>query len=365
MAEAEQTNTDPLDQVNSITAGYGADEFVPLLSDDQRLQQLVDYLEEHVSAYDGEHTALPSNADLASQRAECNQKMARLPDSIVHASMLVLGAGVDHQLPYTAYADPQQRIDETTLAGVPATLCYPTPAAQIEETPKAVIVALHPGDGWNGNGVAWANVFTPECAALAQRAGVAVCDVDYPLLPETSVEESGQHVAKAIEALQQQFGQYSHVFLWASTGAAPVARATLVALAHQDSNYESALSGLILTNPRFEDTATLQPVASLEATNTHIPVFIQLGSADKVGTAPEDVAEAIAKTLTATAEDLETAEYLGTHVVAAPTVQRQRLSDIARFIRRQLNLSEELTEENPGEYNKEEIDRINRDSWRK
>ena len=74
--------------------------FTPVTTDEGKLRQLVEYLEEHVPAY-ADTVAIPweGTADeVAAARAKANDRAARMPDHIVHASMLVLGAGVDHTL---------------------------------------------------------------------------------------------------------------------------------------------------------------------------------------------------------------------------------------------------------------------------
>src|SRR5699024_658688 len=94
--------------------------FTPVTTDEGRLRQLVEYLEAHVPAFT-DTVAIPwegTAEEVAAARSKANDRAARMPDYIVHTSMLVLGAGVDHTLPFVAYGGSSASFSDGVVAGV-------------------------------------------------------------------------------------------------------------------------------------------------------------------------------------------------------------------------------------------------------
>lgn len=63
--------------------------------------------------------------------------------------------------------------------------------------------------------------------------------------------------------------------------------------------------------------------------------------------------------------DATQAVFLATHQIAVPKVQREQITDAARFILEATHTERELPEDPAGEYDKEAIDRQNEESWGK
>ena len=104
------TNQTPNSDVVNLDSSEveSQDNFTPVTTEEGKLQQLIEWLEEHVSAYSYLSEVVPlgaSEEDIKKARASVNDRGARMPDAIIHGSMMVLGAAVNHSSPYLAYAD--------------------------------------------------------------------------------------------------------------------------------------------------------------------------------------------------------------------------------------------------------------------
>ncbi|MEJ6019810.1 alpha/beta hydrolase [Corynebacterium sp. H113] len=357
--------------------------FTPVTTDEGKLQQLIEYLEEHVPAYRFMSTPVPwqgSEDEVRVARAEANTRAARLPDAIVHASMLVLGAGVNHTLPFVAFADPASLVfDETTIAGVPVTVYVPTAAT------GAVVVAAHGGAWWMGNGVLRENSFGPDCAALAERSGAVVVDVDYRLAPEHPMPAAAEDVSAVVNELRNAASgsaEFPAVFpeevrvrtnlddivLWGVssgghtcvraldfiTGELPVLALTAPAL-DLTGYSEELLTAVFGTTDAIDPTVS--PVR--RTIPQGLQVLVQLGSKDDTVRGGAEFAELV----NAHGGSAMVKTYLATHLVAVPAVQRDRITDLARFIVKVTQTERELPDVAVGDYDKEAIDKANEDSW--
>lgn len=347
------------------------DGFTPVTTDEGKLRQLIEYLEEHVSAY-RTRASIPwtgTPEEVGAARAEANDRAARLPDAIVHSSMLVLGAGVDHTLPFVAYDGASCRIDDLDAAGVPVRVFVPS------DPTGAVVVAAHGGAWWMGDGSARDGAFGPDCAALAQRSGAVVIDVDYRLAPEHRMPAAAEDIASVVRWVRTgptaDIAADAPVALWGRSSGAHACVIAAGALA--DAGVE--LSLLALTAPSLDlrgrspvmlraifghDDATDPAVSPiLGDVGALPPVHVQLGTMD------DTVAggEVLVGKLRDAGKPATLSSFLATHRVAVPAVQRARTTDLARRILDATGTGRELPGDPAGEYDKDAVDRANEESW--
>lgn len=254
------------------------------LSEDEQLEQLGSYLDAH-------HPYPAADLEAADRYA------ARLPDRITHASMLMLGAGLDHSMPGQAYAQDVE-VRDTEYGQV---ITPPEPNGRWA-------VSFHSGGWRRGSGEPLEIAWRPEVAAIAALSGVTILDVDYPLLPEHTVDEV---VAAARRSVQWARTQAEQVALigYSSGGA-------LAALLADDAD------SLVLIYPDFGSLdgipAELRGTAQLP--ETWPPTLLQWAIHDEVATQP-DVPGATVK------------KYTSRHRISTPEVARQRVRDAAEFLR--------------------------------
>lgn len=254
------------------------------LSPQEQLAQL--------SWYISEHYPLPD----ADDDREMDRWVARLPDRLTHAAMLVLGSALDHSMPGVSM-----------LGGVSVRALPELRAARFTPSRPTgrFAVSLHGGAFRRGAGIALDNAWRPEVAAAAELSGTTIVDVDYPLLPAPTSEMLG--AIEAAVAYARAEGA-THVTAWgASAGAA---LAVLVS---------PLVDALLLTRPQFDASAI---DATLPAPENWPTTCIQVGLQDTT-VQRWDAAERIA----------DVREYVAEHLVCTPEVARQRIRDAADFLR--------------------------------
>ena len=216
--------------------------------------------------------------------------------------MLMLGAAVDHSMPGVAFA---QGVTAQSVPEINAQVFVP-------ESPNGrYAVSLHPGGWWKGSGVALENAWRPEVAAVAQLSGVTMVDVDYPLVPEVALPEVMSAVADAAAWARRQ-ADWVGAWGYSSGGALAVLCAQL-------------FDALALTFPHLDLTVLPDDVRAGvdEFPTTLPPTFIQVASNDTIAGRYE-WAEALAVKVT---------EYVSEHRVSTPKVARQRVMDVAEFLK--------------------------------
>lgn len=392
--------------------------FTPLTTDAQRLRQLVDYLEEHVSAFAPDAPAAPPApeapvaelddervarwlAQVATARAEANTRVARQDDAVVHAAILVLGAGINHELPFPAYATPETSWREV-LIDVPADPEWPVatlaradggadelPAGVVPAgvepvdsvsamvyTPSnptgAAVIAAHGGGWWMGDGAVRDNCFGPDCAALAERSGAVVIDVDHRLSPEHPLPAAVADLRAAVDwaaAHADELGiDPERIVLWgvssgghaatlAALTGAQVASLALTMPALDQRGSGRGVSELMFGTKVPADHAAVSPV--LADVSGLASVYVQTGSHDEVVAGGAEFAEAVAAAGGAGVAE----EFLATHLVTPPVERRRRLTALAAHILAATGTEREFAEEPVGEYDKEAVDRANEESW--
>lgn len=353
-----------------------ADGFTPVTTDEGKLNQLIAYLEEHVSAYGFMGVPVPwegTPAEVAEARREVNARAARMPDAIVHASMLVLGSAVNHTLPFVAYGMGNVDAVDQVIGGVPCTVMIP------KNPTGAVVVGAHGGAWWMGDGDCRTNSFGPDAAALAARSGAIVIDVDYRLAPEYKMPAAAEDIAAVAKAVFDGSadlklsggGLKAPLVLWgiSSGGHSCVAAIDLipadlpVALLLNAPAVDARQAPEAMLRGAFGDAPADSKLVSpaIHPVTRKLRVHVQQNTKDGV-VAPAD--EYLARVREAGGE-ASSSSFLATHSVATPTVQRERITDAARFILEVTGTERELPADATGEYDKDAVDRANEASWRR
>lgn len=235
--------------------------------------------------------------------ADADAWSARLPDRITHTAMLQIGPGLDQSMPGVAYA---QNIRTEDVADVPSRVFLP------EEPTGSWAISLHSGGWWRGSGDALDLQWRPEVAAAAALSGTTILDVDYPLAPAHTVAEMVDSCALAIDYARSRGATSITAWGYSSGGAL----ATLVA---------PLVDALVLTFPDLDSLGALPEEIrgdlEVPAASTWPPALVQIALEDGVAKRPEDL------------ENAEVREYMATHRISTPEVARERIQDVASFLR--------------------------------
>lgn len=272
------------------------------LSPEQQLEQLHTYLDAHHELPD----LTPPWAGGDGNPDPADNYIARLPDRTTHAAMLMLGSGLDHAMPGVAFSEGVETSEVPEVGGRLFTPSNPT---------GAWAISLHPGGWWRGSGNALEIAWRPEVAAVAELSGTIILDIDYPLAPGHTVPEISAVVAKAV-------GVARHHNAASLSGWGYSSGAALAALNAQ--HFDS----LALTYPDLDSLAGL-PDELRDDAQTPAPgdwphTLVQLASQDEVAARPTGLDDAAHITVR---------EYVSRHRIATPEVARQRVRDLAEFLR--------------------------------
>ena len=276
------------------------------MSQEDQLEQLYSHIEAHFPLPD----FTPPWKGGAGDPVPADNYSAKLTDRITQSAMMVLGTAVDHAMPGVAFTDG---IDVSTPR---AGLTQLAPANS--ESATTWVITFHSGGWWRGSGAALEMQWQPEVAATANLAGVTALDVDYPLAPAHAVTDMVAAGQEAINFARSQGAQRIIVWGYSSGGAL----GTLLA---------DAADALILTYPDFaaldglpED---LRGEAVIPASNTWPKTYLQIALQDEV------VDNAVTRSIAEEAGNVAVAEYVSRHRISTPEVARQRVRDIADFIK--------------------------------
>lgn len=356
------------------TDSQSVDGFTPVTTDEGKLKQLIEYLEEHVSAYGFMSAPIPwegSADEVAEARREVNARAARMPDAIVHASMLVLGSAVNHTLPYVAYGMGNVQSEDRSIAGVPCTVMLP------QNPTGAVVIGAHGGAWWMGDGECRMNSFSPDAAALAARSGAVVIDVDYRLAPEHKMPEAAEDIAAVVKAVVAGDADLpmipndiqSPIVLWgvSSGGHACIVAVDLlpedldIALVLNAPAVDARLAPASMLRGAFGDALPDSRLVSpaIHPVKRPLRVHVQQNTQDGVVVPADDYMNRVREA----GGSVSSSSFLATHSVSTPTVQRERITDAARFILEVTGTSRDLPADAKGEYDKDAIDRANEASW--
>lgn len=275
------------------------------LTPEQQLDQLASYIHAHYEAPAKNPPWHPEPSD----PLPADTFDARLPDRLTHSAMLMLGSGLDHSMPGVAFPGDVTATDHH-VDGTAIQVFTPS-----QPVAGRVAITLHPGGWWKGAGVALENAWRPEVAGAAERSGVTLIDIDYPLLPAATLPEVIASVEKVAAWARHEY-QPTVLAAWGySSGGA-------LAVLCKD-NFDA----LALTFPHLDldwlpknlrvGVDTFPPATTWPAT------FLQVATHD-----------AIAQRIPAVeaSPSVTVREYVSEHRVSTPEVARQRVLDVAEFL---------------------------------
>lgn len=271
------------------------------LSEEEQLAQLASYIYAHYEVPEKNPPWSPEPSD----KKAIDTYDARLPDRTTHAAMLMLGAAVDHAMPGVAFPG------EVRVESVPD-----IPGAQLFRPSNPTgrwAISLHPGGWWKGSGVALENAWRPEVAGAAELSGTTILDLDYPLLPEHTLEDVIAHVRTAAKWVRAQGPTSLASWGYSSGGALAVLCSELfdaqaLTFPHLDlSMLPADLRGSIDFPPAAQWPRTL----------------LQLATADTIAGRYPWAEEA---------PEITVKEYVSEHRLSTPEVARQRVRDVASFL---------------------------------
>lgn len=272
------------------------------LSQEQQLAQLTSYIEAHYELPD----FTPPWAGGAGDPDPADSYIARLPDRITHAAMLMLGSAVDHAMPGVAYAGDVAVTDVPELGGQLFTPSEPT---------GNWAISFHSGGWWRGSGDALEFSWRPEVAAAAELSGTIILDLDHPLAPQHSIDE-------VLEVVRQAVGYAQHHNAASITGWGYSSGGALATLAAKH------FDALVLTFPDLNSVAKLPAGIRGERTvpaPTEWPhTLVQVALQDEIAARPDGIDDAAHVTVS---------EYVAHHRVSTPTVARARIREVAEFLR--------------------------------
>lgn len=269
---------------------------------EQQLSQLSTYIAAHYDAPDKN----PPWSDNPSDPEPADTFDARLPDRITHSAMLMLGAAVDHAMPGVAFPG---NVAITDVPELNAQLFSPSRPLEGKWA-----ISLHPGGWWKGSGVALENAWRPEVAGVAELSGVTILDLDYPLVPEHTLPEVISAVADAAAWARAHGATSLGAWGYSSGGALAVLASSL-------------FDALALTFPHLDLSLLPESVRGGIASfpDNLPPTFLQVATHD-----------VIADRYVWAEAQATVKEYVSEHRISTPTVARDRVTDVAEFLRNQL-----------------------------
>ncbi len=320
----QQTDPADLPKGHPVDAQAGREGISPRA----QLTQLLNYFEDNYpeiwNSLTTDEGAGVTGSDLTALKDDTERMWARVPDLITHCSLLVLGAGLDHAMPTSTFLKTGPDASAVTVAGLSGTLLRPS------EPTGAVAVSLHGGPGWFGDAEAHDQLWLPLFAALAEKSGVTVVDLVYPLPgyaagegAEPSETATRAAIAGAFREVQERAGELVGERAAAS---ASVDRVGLITFG----------SGFGLARDIVEDAAFLlamtpriTPALEQDAPSLgEVPTLVSVASEDTRGTSAEDVAAFF----DGCAPGHEFRSYLSEHIIGAPDVWRRRVADDAEWM---------------------------------
>ncbi|WP_084168078.1 alpha/beta hydrolase [Corynebacterium atypicum] len=272
------------------------------LTQEEQLEQLGSYIDAHYPL----PSFTPPWAGGDGDPDPADKWTALLPDRITHAAMLMLGSGLDHSMPGVAYG---------TAAGVTE---VPEVSAALFTPPEptgAWAVSLHSGGWWRGAGEALEMQWRPEVAAAAVLSGTTILDLDYPLAPEHTLPEMVAAVHRAADYARSHGATSVTVWGYSSGGALAVLSA-------------DTADTLVLTFPDLGSVAKLPDAVrgdvKLCTPETWPRTLVQIGRQDEVAERPEGI-DGVA--------GITVAELVARHRIQTPEVTREKIRQVADFLR--------------------------------
>lgn len=253
---------------------------------------------------------------------------ARVPDLITHCSLLVLGAGLDHSMPGVAFLKTGPVAAPVTVAGLSGTVLRPSAPT------GAVAVSLHGGPGWFGDAESHEQLWLPLFAALAEKSGVTVVDLVYPLPGYGSGTPAATQdaVAAAFADVRTRAAEFVGGDEAVSASADRVGLVTFGSGLTVAAQVLEQASFLLAMTPRLPD--------GFSPDLSGVPTRVSVASEDSRGTAAQVVLDRFASyagapgevTAPAAGSGFEYEEYLSEHIIGVPEVWRRRVADDAAWL---------------------------------
>ena len=324
-----KTNQTPnSDIVNLPSAPRDVQEGVKPLTPAQQVVQLSDYLEDNypelfcsITTDEGARYREQGQPVPPELIAETERHWARLPDLLTHASLLVLGAGLDHRMPQVAQLSAGTKVEDwlggaTELPELPEDVQarIVTPGAPTGE----LAISLHGGPGWFGDGMSHEYLWLPLFAAIAEQSGTTVVDLTFPLPSKHgwSWAAAQESVAKATATI---LGAAAHLGCDTKDPSLVTFGSGILAATGAADQFKRFL----LMTPRVPDEEFARALRGAS-------VLISLATQDSRADAEEEVRSFFDKVGAQVEYDLNESE----HLIAAPAVWRDRVEKAAQWLRR-------------------------------
>ncbi|MBC2680957.1 hypothetical protein [Corynebacterium anserum] len=312
------------DIVNLPSSGRDVQEGVEPLTPEQQVIQLSDFLEDNYPELFLSMTTneaepfIAEGKEIPTDLKERTERLwAKIPDLISHSSLLVLGAGLDHAMPHTAFVKTGPSTAPLDLAGLPegiaGTILTPS-------RPNGnLAVSLHGGPGWVGDGISHEQLWLPLFAALAERSGTTVVDLTYPLPGGGSWDPTQAAVADACEQITASRGEILPVQGFSGSNSA-------CGLITFGTGFVAAQR--VLNNVDFHLMMTPRIPEGFSAQADAPEALVSLARMDSRGTS----AEKVRAWMDAQGARYEYRDYPSEHFIAAPAVWRERVQDAAEWL---------------------------------
>lgn len=323
--------TDPADlpKGHPVDTMAGHDKLSPRAQLDLLLQDFADSYPEIFTSLTTDEGA---GTEVTPELKDATERMwARVPDLITHCSLLVLGAGLDHAMPGVAFLRTGPTADAVTVAGLAGTVLHPS------EPTGAVAVSLHGGPGWFGDAESHEQLWLPLFAALAEKSGVTVVDLLYPLpgYGDGTPAATADAVAAAFVEVRDRAAE----FVGDVTAASAPVSADRVGLVTFGSGFTVAAQ--VVEEASFLLAMTPRVPEGFAPDLSAVPTRVSVASEDSRGTAAQVVLDRFAEftggaapVAPAAGSGFEYAEYLSEHIIGVPDVWRRRVSDDAAWLAR-------------------------------
>ncbi|HIW96351.1 MAG TPA: hypothetical protein H9867_07715 [Candidatus Corynebacterium gallistercoris] len=308
------------DIVNLPGSGRDVQEGVEPLNELEQLQQLNNYFEDHYPeifrslTVDEGAEYRDKGEQVSADLVDATERMwARVPDLLSHTSLLVLGAGLDHSMPHVAQIGPGTSVQPWTGPELPEGV-----VGQVirPSQPTGVLaVSLHGGPGWFGDGVSHDQFWVPLFAAIAEASGTTVVDLTYPLPGYGDWTPTQEAVAQAVEIIRSE---ESRQFGLITFGSGFIAAAGCLTAERTQPDFVVALS------PRITKELADQERMRVNG----LPVLLSAAEQDSRGTSLA-TAQDVLQDLGA---DLTVQSWTAEHIIAPPSVWRERVAAAARWI---------------------------------
>ncbi|AEI08681.1 hypothetical protein CRES_0318 [Corynebacterium resistens DSM 45100] len=323
----ESTQTPNSDIVNLPAAPKDVQEGVQPLTPAEQVPQLSDYFEDNypelfqsLTTDEGASFREQGLAVPAELIAETEGRWARFPDLLTHASLLVLGAGLDHRMPHVAQLSAGTNVQNwadyssdlpSLPEGVTARIITPSnPTGNLA-------ISIHGGPGWFGDGASHDFLWLPLFAAIAEQSGATIVDLTFPLPGQN--QWSWKPAQEAVDTACETIVGASDALHCDTSNPALV-------------TFGSGILAAETAARRFDRFLFMTPRVPSEGFAQALPgasVLLSLATQDTRADDESDIRAYFDATEAKVQYDLNESE----HLIAAPAVWRERVAKAADWLR--------------------------------